>query len=129
MKAARVKPIVIDFDGTCVAHEYPKIGKEIGAVPVLLELVDNGYALIMRTMRSGKPLDEAIEWFKGHGIALFCVNLNPQQSTWTSSPKIYGHLYIDDAALGCPLVHDDTERPYVDWVKAREMLVNAGFIS
>jgi hypothetical protein len=27
--------IVIDFDGTCVAHEFPKVGKDIGAVPVL----------------------------------------------------------------------------------------------
>ena len=24
--------IAIDFDGTCVTHEYPKIGKDIGAV-------------------------------------------------------------------------------------------------
>jgi hypothetical protein len=28
----------VDFDGTCVTHEYPKIGRDIGAVPVLKEL-------------------------------------------------------------------------------------------
>jgi len=26
--------ICIDFDGTCVTHEFPKVGKDIGAVPV-----------------------------------------------------------------------------------------------
>lgn len=25
----------LDFDGTCVTHEFPKIGKDIGAIPVL----------------------------------------------------------------------------------------------
>lgn len=25
--------IAIDFDGTCVTHEFPKIGKDIGAAP------------------------------------------------------------------------------------------------
>ena len=27
--------IAIDFDGTVVTHEYPKVGRDIGAVPVL----------------------------------------------------------------------------------------------
>jgi len=31
--------ICIDFDGTCVTHEFPKVGKDIGAVPVLKKLV------------------------------------------------------------------------------------------
>jgi len=35
--------IAIDFDGTCVTHDFPKVGKDIGAVPVLRELVENGY--------------------------------------------------------------------------------------
>jgi hypothetical protein len=44
--------ILIDFDGTCVAHEFPKVGKDIGAVPVLKALVENGHNLILFTMRS-----------------------------------------------------------------------------
>lgn len=32
--------IGIDFDGTCVKHAFPKIGEEIGAAPVLKELVE-----------------------------------------------------------------------------------------
>ena len=27
--------IIIDFDGTCVTHEFPNIGKDIGAEKVL----------------------------------------------------------------------------------------------
>lgn len=43
-------------------------------------------------------------------------NENPTQKDWTSSPKPYAHIYIDDAALGVPLKHDSlSERPYVDW--------------
>ena len=53
--------IGIDFDGTCVTHEYPKIGKDIGAVPVLKELVEKGHKLILNTMRSGKELEDAVE--------------------------------------------------------------------
>jgi len=43
--------IAIDFDGTCVTHAYPKIGKDIGAVPVLKQLVQYGHQLILWTMR------------------------------------------------------------------------------
>ena len=39
--------IAVDFDGTCVTHKYPDIGEDIGAVPVLKELVDKGHRLIL----------------------------------------------------------------------------------
>jgi len=29
--------IAVDFDGTCVTHEYPFLGKDVGAVPTLKE--------------------------------------------------------------------------------------------
>ena len=46
--------IAIDFDGTCVTHEYPKIGKDIGAVDTLRALVAKGHKLILWTMRDKK---------------------------------------------------------------------------
>ena len=52
--------IAVDFDGTCTTHEYPSIGKDIGAVPVLKKLVRNGHKLIIWTMRSVKTLKELI---------------------------------------------------------------------
>ena len=107
--------IAIDFDGTCVKHAYPKIGEDIGAVPVLKEMVKNGHQLVLNTMRSGRLLDEAVQWFKDNGIELSGANHTPGQATWTESPKVYAQLYIDDAALGCPTNYDGMGRPYVDW--------------
>ena len=107
--------IALDFDGTCVKHAYPEIGEDIGAVPVLKEFVRQGHQLILNTMRSGKLLDEAVQWFENNGIKLSGANYTPGQATWTSSPKVYANIYIDDAALGCPTNYDGINRPYVDW--------------
>lgn len=118
--------IAIDFDGTCVTHDYPNIGKDIGAVPVLKELSNRGHKLILNTMRSGKKLSEAVQWFEDNDIPLYGANLNISQRNWTDSPKVYAHLYIDDAALGCPLtINDDiSDRPFVDWKVVETELKN-----
>ena len=122
--------IAVDFDGTCVTHEYPKIGKDIGAIPVLRRLAGNGHKLILFTMRSGLQLDEAIEWFSTNNIPLYGIQYNPSQASWTSSNKCYAQLYIDDAALGCPLrgrmVAGD--RPYVDWNVVEHLLEEQGIL-
>jgi len=120
--------ICIDFDGTCVSHEFPNVGENIGAVEVLRELINAGHHLILFTMRSNsskrKYLDEALDWFNDNEIELYGIQSNPTQHAWTSSPKAYGQIYIDDAALGCPLKHDEniSLRPFVDWDKVREIL-------
>ena len=114
--------ICVDFDGTCVTHEYPLIGKDIGAVPVLKALSQSGHNLILFTMRSGYELEQAVNWFKQHEIPLYGVNRNPSQDTWTSSPKAYAQLYIDDAAIGCPLIEQEEGRPYVNWEQIRTLL-------
>lgn len=124
------KAICIDFDGTCVAHAYPKMGEEIGAVPVLKELTFRGHELILFTMRSGDTLKEAVDWFASHKIRLYGIQSNPGQMQWTDSPKAYGQLYIDDAALGCPLKKDKaiSPRPFVDWHKVELWLLENGYL-
>ena len=78
--------IVIDFDGTVVTHEFPKVGRDIGADKVLKELVAAGHNLILFTMRSdvtepyskspeivtksGNYLTYAIKWFEEREIPL-----------------------------------------------------------
>jgi len=137
--------IAIDFDGTCVTHEFPKVGRDIGAVPVLKELVANGHKLILWTMRSdiddakstdleihsgsGKYLTDAVNWFKDNDIELWGIQTNPEQYTWTGSPKAYAQLYIDDAALGCPLKGYLGERPSVDWITVRQQLKGRGLLN
>ncbi len=138
--------IVVDFDGTCTTHDFPKLGKDIGAIPVLKKLVANGHKLILFTMRSDKQkeqtmpdgykmhggdfLKQAVNWFRENDIPLYGIQINPTQSHWTSSPKAYGQLIIDDAALGCPLKMDTTisNRPFVDWVKVEILLIEQGLI-
>ena len=127
--AIRNAVIAVDFDGTVVTHAYPAIGADAGAESVLKELAGNGCRLILYTMRSGKHLDRAVEWFRERNIPLFAVNQNPTQREWTSSPKVHADLYIDDAALGCPVKFVDGERfAVVDWVRVREQLVKEGFL-
>ena len=107
--------IAVDFDGTCVKHAYPKIGEDIGAVPVLKRFVVDGHKIILNTMRSGDLLQDAVDWFESNNIPLSGVNHFPGQETWTTSPKVYAQVYIDDAALGCPTLMDENGRIFVDW--------------
>lgn len=122
--------IGIDFDGTCVTHSYPYIGKDIGAIPVLRKLVEKGHKLILFTMRSEKTLADAVRWFKENEIPLFGIQTNPTQVSWTKSPKAYCNLYIDDAGLGCPLKWDKdlSDREFVDWFSAEAMLLKLGYL-
>lgn len=141
------KILLIDFDGTCVEHKFPLVGEEIGAVPVLKELVENGHKLVLFTMRSdafpnptktdaepeisivkGNFLTDAVNWFKKHEIPLYGIQANPTQHLWTTSPKAYGHLIIDDTGLGVPLVYPANDKPYVDWEAVRYELIGLGYL-
>lgn len=116
--------ICVDFDGTCVTHEYPEIGAEVpNAVSVLKKLNANEVKLILWTIRSGEHLQAAVEWFAEREIALWAVNKNPQQRFWSKSPKAYAPVYVDDAAIGCPLVYPaDGSRPFADWFAIEKLL-------
>lgn len=128
----------MDFDGTVVTHEYPNIGKDIGAVPILKKIVDKGYKIMLWTMRGTRPqderatLEEAVEWFKQNDIPLWGINHNPNQkaSGWTNSNKQHANLYIDDAALGAPLKMDIElcARKFIDWVEVERQLTEHGII-
>lgn len=122
--------ICLDFDGTVTTHDYPKIGKDIGAFPVLKKIIDSGHKIVLFTMRSGEELDEAVEFLKNNGIELFGINKNPTQVDWTESPKAFDNLYIDDAALGIPLTknHFLSTRPYIDWKMVEALLISSGAI-
>ena len=138
--------IAIDFDGTCVTHEFPEVGKDIGSVQVLKKLIKNGHKLVLFTMRSDleevsskdyninskadKYLTEALKWFEDNKIPLYGINNNPDQKLWTSSPKAYAELYIDDLALGCPIIYNSkySDKPYVDWKTVEDWLIESKII-
>lgn len=122
--------IAVDFDGTCVEHNYPAIGMDVeGAVEVLRTLNKHGHRIILNTMRSGQRLEAAVRWFRDRKIELWAVNRNPEQEQWTTSPKVYADIYIDDSALGCPLIFlEGVRRPVVNWSKVRQLLESDGII-
>lgn len=116
--------ICVDFDGTLVDHRYPSIGIPVpGAISWLKKLHRQGAKIILFTMRSdggseGNLLGEAVQYLEGEGIKLFGINHNPDQESWTTSPKAYADIYVDDAAFGCPLTQPKGfARPCVDWKK------------
>lgn len=107
--------IGIDFDGTCVTDLFPYVGDNIGAASVLRKLADKNL-LILYTVRDGKYLQDAVDWFKYNHINLYSVNYNPEPVS--SSPKLYCDYYIDDRNIGTPL----TDKGYVDWNKTLVLL-------
>lgn len=114
--------IAIDFDGTVVEHEYPEVGADVpGAEYWIKRFQQESARIILWTMRCNgahrtQPhLQHAIDWFESRGITLFAVNCNPEQVAWTESPKAYAHCYIDDAAVGCPLIASSGKRMMCDW--------------
>ena len=117
--------IGLDFDGTCVTHEFPKIGEDCPHVTdVLKRIIAQGAGLILNTMRHGDYLAAAVAWFAERGIPLYGIQAHPTQASWTGSPKCYANLFIDDASIGCPLIHDTAiaKRPFVDWLAVDRLL-------
>lgn len=125
--------IGLDFDGTVVEHKYPDIGNNVpGAISVITSLWLEGHKIILWTMRSGKELDAAVAHLNEYGIFPYGINENPDQADWgwTESPKAYCQIYIDDAALGCPLLPSiNSGRPMVDWEEVKKQLVERGVLS
>lgn len=125
--------IGIDCDGTIVDHRFPDLGEPVPyAFHFMRQFLAAGCQLILWTMRSdallgespefagirgGPYLTAAVELCRANGVEFWGVNSNPHQAAWTSSPKIYAHCYIDDAAIGCPLRENPRSggRPMVDW--------------
>jgi hypothetical protein len=115
--------IAVDFDGTIVDHRFPDIGTAVpGAIYWLKRFKEVGFKLVLWTMRSdgqsnGNVLTQALEYCSRMGVEFDGVNHSPGQDSWTSSPKAYAQIYIDDAGFGCPLKENPRcgGRPYVDW--------------
>lgn len=113
--------IAVDFDGTIVDHRFPDIGNPVpGSFEWLKRFKAAGAKLILWTMRSdgqsyGDVLSSAVAFCRGNGVEFDFVNENPQP--WTTSPKAYAHVYIDDSAACCQLKDNPRSggRPYVDW--------------
>jgi hydroxymethylpyrimidine pyrophosphatase-like HAD family hydrolase len=96
--------IAVDFDGTIVEHRYPEIGKEIlFAFDTLKALQKQKHLLILWTYRSGKELDEAVEYCRQNGVEFYAVNKSYPEEEFNenfSSRKIEADIFIDDRNIG-----------------------------
>lgn len=101
--------IAIDFDGTIVEHEFPKIGplKE-GAKEAINQLYDEGHKIIIWTCRTtqndypdAEPTIFHVEKFlREKGVKFHTINNNISGISFQPSPKVYANVYIDDRNLG-----------------------------
>lgn len=137
--------VAVDFDGTIVQHQFPKIGFEAaGAFRWLQRFKELDAELILWTIRAddskhGSVLTQAVEHCRANGVEFDTVNVKKGQHHWTSSVKLHADIYIDEASLGCPLCPPESyenARPYADWSvigpavesKLQERLVLLGIV-
>jgi len=95
--------IAVDFDGTIVEHKFPAIGKEmLFAFNTLKQLQKQGHEIILWTYRSGKYLEEAVEFCRKNGVEFHAVNKSYPEEILddTISRKIDADLFIDDRNIG-----------------------------
>jgi len=95
--------IAVDFDGTIVEHDYPKIGKPIPfALDVLKKLQKEGrHTLLLWTVREGSLLDEAVNYCSKNGVEFYAVNRNyPEEEAGDTSRKLVADVFIDDKNIG-----------------------------
>jgi len=95
--------IAVDFDGTIVEHRYPAIGKELPfALETIKALQRKHHQIILWTFRSGKELDEAVNFCQKRGVEFYAVNKNYPEEEFNEniSRKINADLYIDDRNIG-----------------------------
>jgi len=95
--------IAVDFDGTIVEDEYPKIGAtQLFAFETLRKLQSENYRLILWTYRSGSKLKEAVTFCKENGIEFYAVNKSFPEEEFNEkySRKINADIFVDDRNIG-----------------------------
>ena len=96
------RTIAVDFDGTIVENRYPQMGKERPfALRTLKALQGKGFLLILWTCRTGKLLDEAVEFCRKGGVEFYAINSNyPGEEESLAVRKLTADIFIDDRNIG-----------------------------
>jgi hypothetical protein len=122
--------IAVDFDGTIVEHAFPEIGAEVaGAIEWMKKFREAGALVLLWTVRDDNPdrgtrfLTEAVNFCFARGFEFDGVNGGGEDEGFSLSPKVLAHLYIDDRAVGCPLVKTESGAMVVDWAKVGPMVI------
>ena len=94
--------IAVDFDGTIVENNFPRIGKPIFKTIEVLKELQKKHLLILWTCRVDKYLEDAINFCKAFGLNFTLINENvPERKIKYNNDcrKIGADYYIDDKAL------------------------------
>ncbi len=97
------KLIAIDFDGTIVENRYPDIGKPMMfAFDTIKKIQEDGHRIVLWTYRTGKRLEEAVEFCKKNGVEFYAVNKNYVEEEYCPDAprKLKADIFIDDRNIG-----------------------------
>ena len=104
--------IAVDFDGTLVTDEFPKIGKPIDYVwKELKKAQEKGARIILWTSRNGQCLKEAVEYCVSKELHFDAINENLDECKVlfdNDTRKVYANEYWDDKAIGRFCTHQET---------------------
>lgn len=94
------KIYAIDFDGTLVENKWPEIGKaNQDMINFVKHIQQRGDKWILWTMRSKRPLAQAMDWCHQNRLRPDAVNDNLPEliDEFGNNPrKVYADYYIDD---------------------------------
>jgi len=98
--------VAIDFDRTIAYQEEDLIPKRLlpNAKEVINWLYSQGCKVIIWTCRDKEHLENAINFLKSNGVKFHSVN--KQVVDFTTSPKVYSDIIIDDKnieSIGQPI--------------------------
>ena len=96
--------VAVDFDGVLCEDRFPEIGEPLApAVNFVRDLIAKGHEVVLWTSRSGRRLEEAVEWCADRGITFCAVNDNAPSNKAAYSAeypdpprKVYADLYLED---------------------------------
>lgn len=116
--------IAIDFDGTIVESDFPRIGKaQPFAFEVMKDLQKAGHKLILNTCRENQGykikeqyLTAAVDFCKKRGVEFRSINENLKEDDFrpATGRKVYADIYIDDRNLG----------GFPGWLKVRKLILD-----
>ena len=104
--------ILIDFDGTIVQHDFPRIGEPLeGAFETMIALKNDGWQLVLWTCRedyghliSKQYLTAAVNFCAENGVEFDAVNETIMEHEFRPEDclkrKPHAHFHIDDRNLG-----------------------------
>ncbi len=117
--------VYLDFDGTVVEHNYPKIGAYNPlSMEVVKKLQNAGHEIVLNTFRvefRNHSEQEALDYVNKDGFKLKkirCTSFKIIPEHYNIKKAIDRNvLFIDDASIGTPLIDSiSTKGKMVDWV-------------